>query len=52
MNVSIVCVGEHVGLEEIADGLWNVYFGPLRLGRLHERSMRIEDEYGRLSRHA
>jgi hypothetical protein len=51
VNVSIVCVGEYVGLEEIADGIWNVYFGPLRLGRLHERHMRIEDAYGRLSRH-
>ena len=28
----------------------NVYFGPLRLGRLNERHMRIEDEYGRLYR--
>jgi transposase InsO family protein len=52
VNVSIVCVGEYVGLEEIADGIWNVYFGPVRLGRLHERRLRIEDEYGRLYRHA
>ena len=52
VNVSIVCVGEYVGLEEIADGIWNVYFGPLRLGRLYERHLRIEDAYGRLSRHA
>jgi putative transposase len=51
VNVSIVCVGEYVGLEEIDDGIWNVYFGPLKLGRLHERRMRIEDEYGRLYRH-
>lgn len=51
VNVSIVCVGEYVGLEEIDDGVWNVYFGPLKLGRLHERHMRIEDEYGRLKRH-
>ena len=51
VNVSIVCAGEYVGLEEIDDGLWNVYFGPLKLGRLHERHMRIEDEYGRLKRH-
>jgi hypothetical protein len=50
VNVSTVCVGEYVGLEEIADGIWNVYFGPLRLGRLSERHMRIEDEYGRLYR--
>jgi putative transposase len=28
VNVSIVCVGEYVGLEEIDDGIWNVYFGP------------------------
>ena len=51
LNVSIVCAGEYVGLEEIDDGIWNVYFGPLRLGRLHERHMRIEDIYGRLKRH-
>jgi len=50
VNVSIVCVGEYVGLEEIDDGIWNVYFGPLKLGRLNERHMRIEDEYGRLKR--
>ena len=36
----------------IVDGLWDVYFGPLKLGRLHERQMRIEDAYGRLKRHA
>lgn len=50
VNVSIVCAGEYVGLEEIDDGVWNVYFGALRLGRLHERHMRIEDAYGRLKR--
>lgn len=50
INDSIVCVGEYVGLEEIDDGIWNVYFGPLKLGRLDERHMRIEDEYGRLKR--
>ena len=51
VNVSIVCAGEYVGLEEIDNGIWNVYFGPLKLGRLLERHMRIEDEYGRLKRH-
>ncbi len=50
VNVSTVCIGEYVGLEEIDDGIWNVYFGPLRLGRLSERHMRIEDEYGKLYR--
>jgi transposase InsO family protein len=51
VNVSQTCVGEYVGLEEIDDGAWNVYFGPLKLGRLLERHMRIEDAYGRLKRH-
>ena len=32
VNVSHVCVGAYVGLEEIDDGVWNVYFGPLKLG--------------------
>ena len=50
VNVSATCVGEYVGLEEIDDGIWNVYFGPLKLGRLLERHMRIEDAYGRLKR--
>jgi hypothetical protein len=50
VNVSTVCIGEYVGLEEIDNGLWNVYFGPLKLGRLNERHMRIEDQYGRLKR--
>jgi transposase InsO family protein len=50
VNVSTVCIGEYVGLEEIDDGIWNVYFGPLKLGRLLERHMRIEDAHGRLRR--
>jgi len=51
VNVSHVCVGAYVGLEEIDDGVWNVDFGPLTLGRLLERHMRIEDAYGKLKRH-
>lgn len=51
VNVSTVCAGEYVGLEEIDDGVWNVYFGALRLGRFLERQMKIEDAYGRLYRH-
>ena len=50
MNVSISCAGEYVGMEEIDDGVWTIYFGPLNLGRLLERHMRIEDEFGRLKR--
>jgi transposase InsO family protein len=50
VNVSTTCIGEYVGLEEIDHGIWNVYFGPLKLGRLHEQHMRIEDALGRLKR--
>ncbi len=50
-----VCVthtlaGEYVGLEEVDDGLWDVHFGPLKLGRMNERLLRIEDHKGRLVR--
>jgi putative transposase len=51
VNVSVVCIGEYVGFEEIDDAIWNVYFGPLKLGRFNERNMRIEDQFGRLQRH-
>jgi transposase InsO family protein len=50
VNVSTVCAGEYIGLEEIDDGVWDVYFGPLKIGRFHESHMRIEDQYGRLKR--
>jgi putative transposase len=50
VNVSHVLGGEHVALEEIDNGLWTVYFGPLELGRLHERKLVIEDTLGRKAR--
>jgi putative transposase len=50
-NVSTTCAGEYVGLEEIADGVWNVSCGSLKRGRLLERYRRIEDADGRLKRH-
>jgi putative transposase len=51
VNVSTTCAGDYVGLTESDDGIWNASFGPLKLGRLLERHMRIEDAYGRLTRH-
>jgi putative transposase len=51
VHVSICCAGEDVGLEEIDHGVWNVDFGALKLDRLLERHRRIEDAYGRLTRH-
>ena len=37
VNVSHLLAEEFVGFEEIDDGLWEVYFGPVKLGRFHER---------------
>lgn len=45
--VSQTLAGEHVGLEEVDDGRWDVYFGPIKLGRMDERKLHIEDDRGR-----
>ena len=50
VNVTHVLAGEYVGLEEVDNGRWDVYFGPVKLGLLHERDLRIEDALGRKSR--
>ena len=50
VNVSTVCAEEYVGLEEIDNGIWNVFFGALKIGRFEERTMKIEDEFGGLRR--
>lgn len=52
VNVSSCCIGEYVGLEEIDNGVWQIYFGPLKLGRLLEEHLRIEDQFGKLQRHS
>lgn len=51
INVSHVLAGEHIGFEAIADGLWDVYYRTMKLGRFAERTGRIEDHRGRLMRH-
>lgn len=50
VNVTTTLAREWVGLEEVGDGLWDVYFSRLRLGRLDQRRMGIEDPYGRWTR--
>jgi putative transposase len=50
VDVSQTCEGLHIGLEQVDDGLWDVYLGPVKLGRLLEESLRIEDDLGRLKR--
>jgi putative transposase len=47
VGVTHTLAGEYVGLEEIGDGVWDVYFGPVKLGRLDERTFRIQDQKGR-----
>jgi hypothetical protein len=45
VNVSHVLAEESVAFEEVADGAWQVYFGPLRIGRFEERLLRIVDQH-------
>ncbi len=37
----------YVGLDEVADGVWSVYFGNLLLGRLNERDYRMHAAHNR-----
>jgi transposase InsO family protein len=41
ISLSHALVGEDVGLEEIDDGAWAVFFGPVRLGTFDERVGRV-----------
>jgi len=50
VSASHVLVDEYIGLEEIDNGIWEVYFGPIWLGRLDESMMKIEDKPGRFER--
>jgi len=35
--IGYLLAGEWVGMEEVGDGLWTVYFGPVRLGSFNQR---------------
>lgn len=48
--VAWVGAGNIVGLEEVANGIWAVYFGPVSLGWLHVRKGAILDSDGSYSR--
>ncbi|HEX6746081.1 MAG TPA: hypothetical protein VF092_02115, partial [Longimicrobium sp.] len=39
--LSELLIGQHVALEEIADGIWSIYFYKLLLARLDERSFAL-----------
>jgi len=42
VNISHSLLEEYVGLEEVDDGVWSLYFGPVLLGRFHERTLTLE----------
>jgi hypothetical protein len=50
VNVSHLLGGECIGLEEIAPGVWAVFFGPVSLGWLHIKKGAILDHDGSSSR--
>jgi hypothetical protein len=39
-----------VGLEQVEHGVWDVYLGPVKQGRLLEEKLKIEDHLGKLKR--
>lgn len=41
VTISTVLVGQDIGLEPVDDGLWDLHFGPIRLGRFDERRHRV-----------
>jgi putative transposase len=43
INLSSACIGQHVGFEEIDNGIWDIFLGVLKLGRFYEELMKIED---------
>ncbi len=41
VNISHSLLEQYVGLEEVDDGVWSLYFGPLLLGRFHEDDLSL-----------
>jgi transposase InsO family protein len=48
VNISHVLAEESVGLDEVDDGIWSVYFGPVLLGRFDERELRLYGDLNKL----
>jgi hypothetical protein len=42
--------GEYIGLEEVGDGIWDIYYSHVRLGQMDERILKVEDALGRRMR--
>ena len=41
VNISTSIIEENVGLEEVDDGVWSLYFGKVLLGRFHEDDLTL-----------
>jgi putative transposase len=41
VNISTSIIEQNVGLEEIDDGVWSLYFGSVLLGRFHEADLTL-----------
>jgi transposase InsO family protein len=41
VNISHSLLEQYVGLEEVDDGVWSLYFGPMLLGRFHEDDLSL-----------
>jgi transposase InsO family protein len=50
VTVSTTLIEKYVGLEQIADGKWRVYYRNYLLGYLDEQQLRIMDDQGRFRR--
>lgn len=50
VNASGSLIGENVGLEEVMDGIWAVFFSWKRIGFMDERKRKIIDHLGRYQR--
>jgi putative transposase len=42
--------GQYIGLEEVGDGIWDVYYSDVRLGQMDERILKVEDALGKRKR--
>jgi hypothetical protein len=45
-SASHLLAEEYVGFEAVDEGLWEVFFSPVWLGRFHEATSRIVDQFG------
>ncbi len=50
ISTTLILIDKHVGLEELGEGIWRIYFRQKMLGYFDEKKLRIMDETGRLKR--